>query len=253
MNKHDQQQRQLTDYIRHGKAAPDMGSSQLARMQVYRDTFHAGMQELLSNCFPVTQEILGEEKWGKLVSDFYANHHAKTPLFHQIPEELLTYLWQERDEKNDPNYLKELAHYEWLELAVEYSEVDGNNNSQPVDKIKYDVLAVTPTAQIMAYHYPVHQINKDFQPTQPEPTFICCYRDQDDQVELLVINAITAQLLLFIQNTPMPLKAAIASLPASRATDNVYDFLTKNQTILHDLCQRGVLVQHQGDETCCER
>jgi len=79
----------------------------------------------LAGTFPVLHAILGAERWQRLVRDFYRLHRCHTPLFLEIPREFLDYLGDEREAaEDDPPFLYELAHYEWVELAL---AIDGRN------------------------------------------------------------------------------------------------------------------------------
>ncbi len=60
-----------------------------------------------------------------MARDFFACHACRTPLFTRLAEEFLVYLEQERKGMpEDPPFLLELAHYEWVELALSLSDTD---------------------------------------------------------------------------------------------------------------------------------
>mgnify|MGYP006138349625 CR=1 FL=1 len=56
--------------------------------------------------------------WRALVRDFYREFRAGTPLFPELPREFIQYLQERGDGRGDPPWLLELAHYEWVELAL---------------------------------------------------------------------------------------------------------------------------------------
>ena len=57
---------------------------------------------------------------------------------------------------------------------------------------------------VLSYQYPVHEICVDFQPQTPlpQPLWLLVYRDRDDQVRFMEINAPTARLLQLIEENP---------------------------------------------------
>jgi hypothetical protein len=92
----------------------------------------------------------------------------------------------------------ELAHYEWVELALSIDERDADLSQVDADG---DLLAgnpvLSPLFRSLTYKFPVHQLSPSFQPTKPpqEPTRLLVYRDLNDKVSFLEINAVTTRLL----------------------------------------------------------
>ena len=199
-------QRAFTAHLRDPEHAPAPDGIEDRRVQIYRDLIFNNLDSLLSSAFPVLHQILGESGWHSLVRAFLVHHRARTPLFTELPRELLSYLEDERGEvPGDPPFLLELAHYEWVELALQISddepdlgELDPNGDllaGQPV---------VSPLAWPLSYRFPVHRIAPDFQPTEPpgEPTHLVVYRTRDDDVAFLETNAVTQRLLHLLQENP---------------------------------------------------
>ena len=65
---------------------------------------------------------------------------------------------------------------------------------------------LSPLAWVLAYDYPVHQISPANQPHEPagQSTFLVVYRNRDDQVGFMEINAVTARLLECCRTMPIP-------------------------------------------------
>jgi len=172
------------------------------RLQVYRELFFNNLSSTLGSTFPVLRRILDEARWEALIRDWLRTHRAETPLFSELPEEFLTYLQSEYDpDPTDPPFLLDLAHYEWVELAVDIQ--DDEPDWVRIDA-QGDLLAgrpvLSPLAWPLAYTWPVHRIGPDFQPQEPPsiPTFLIVYRDLQDDVQFMEINAVTARLLELI-------------------------------------------------------
>ena len=110
-----QYQHAFTAHIRDPKNNPKPANVNEERMAVYREGVYNNIFSSASVCFPVCQATIGEEGWNATVKRFVANHHASSPIFKEIPKELLTFLEADTETLD---YIKQLAHYEWVELAV---------------------------------------------------------------------------------------------------------------------------------------
>jgi hypothetical protein len=173
------------------------------RMDIYRKLFFRNIRNFLSNNFPVLRQLHTDPQWDRLVREFYEEHKSRTPLFPEIPREFLQYLQEERGERpGDPPFMLELAHYEWLELAVSLDEHEIDDI--PVDP-DGDLLAgvpvLSPLAWPVSYRFPVHRIRPDYQPTQPpeEATHLLVYRNRADQVKFMQLNAVSALLVQYLK------------------------------------------------------
>jgi len=125
-------------------------------------------------------------------------------LFREIPEEFLHYLVNVRGQRpGDPPFLAELAHYEWVEMALsladEAIEVEGVD---PAGDLLDGVAVLSPLAWKLGYRYPVHRIAPEFRPEAEEPTFLLVYRDRDDEIGFLELNPVTARLVELLREAP---------------------------------------------------
>lgn len=190
----------LRDPERH-PAPPDVEDR---RMKVYRELFYNNVESFIANGFPVLRKLYDDMSWHRLVRDYFSRHQSHTPYFHGIAEEFLRYLQEERgSQPEDPSFLLELAHYEWVELALGISEDELDDiSAQPDGDLMAGIPVLSPLAWNLAYQYPVHRISPDFRPSSTQPTHIVVYRDRKDRVGFLEINAVTARLLQLIEEQP---------------------------------------------------
>jgi hypothetical protein len=144
---------------------------------------------------------LNDRQWFELGQDFFARHVSQAPYFSQIPEEFLDYLQNERDSSTDFGFMLELAHYEWVEMALSIAKETVPANHQNLDDLKNQRIRLSPLAWPLAYQYPVQKISPAFLPeTAPEPaTFLVVYRNPEDEVNFIEITPITYRLLQIIQ------------------------------------------------------
>ncbi|MEM7282325.1 MAG: putative DNA-binding domain-containing protein [Pseudomonadota bacterium] len=176
------------------------------RMAIYRDLFFNNVSSFLAGTFPVIKKILSQARWDQLIREFMVKHQAHTPLFLEMPQEFIAFLQHEYEPTaDDYGFLVELAHYEWVELAVsvdpaniDLSEVDVRGN------LMAGVPVVSPLAWSLSYQYPVHTIRPDNLPSEPSPhgTYLVVYRSHEDKVGFLEINVVTARLLEILKQSP---------------------------------------------------
>ena len=80
------------------------------------------VEGFISGGFPVLRSLYEDDGWHELVRSFIGRHRCHSPYFLEISREFLEYLAQEhRLRACDPPFIAELAHYEWVELALDVS------------------------------------------------------------------------------------------------------------------------------------
>lgn len=173
------------------------------RMAIYRELFFNNLHSLLSQTFPVLKKLHHPGKWRDLVRKFMSDHQAQTPYFLEIPQEFLIFLQTVYEMQDDDfPFLIELAHYEWVELALSVS--NESNEALQVDT-SGDLLDGIPVKSLLAwtytYQFPVHRINSKFQPHEAgdQPTFLAICRKADDEMDFMELNQVTARLLELIE------------------------------------------------------
>jgi len=179
------------------KNAPPAGLED-RRLGIYRELIYNNLEGFLASGFPILRELIEDAHWHNMVRDFLDRHQSHSPYFLEITQEFLQYLQEERGEvAGDPAFMLELAHYEWVELALDVSESEWPSDVDPEGDLLLGRPVVSPLAWSLSYQYPVHRIGPDFQPETPgpEPTFLIVYRDQQDAVQFMAANAVTVRLL----------------------------------------------------------
>ena len=241
------QRRQIefTAHLRDPDAAPRPGDVEGRRMALYRELLYNNVEGFLAKGFPVLRAITSDARWNELVGDFFSRHRSASPLFREIPEEFLHYLVEERSEHpDDPPFLAELAHYEWVEMALALSdeEIDGSAIDRDGDLLD-GVPVLSPLAWALGYRYPVHRVSPDFLPETQEATFLLVYRDRRDDVGFLELNPVTARLVELLREAPAStgrqlLKRVAAEIdhPDPRVV------IDAGESLLEDLRQRDVIV-----------
>lgn len=172
------------------------------RMAIYRELFYNNVEGFISGGFPILRELYNDENWHAMVRDFFANHHCETPYFLEISQEFLAYLENERDNADDPAFITELAHYEWVELALSVDEAEiPTDGIDPQGDFLQGIPVISPLAWLLNYQYDVQHIGPDYQPENiPEQiTTLIVYRDRSDGIGFIEINPMTAHLVQSLQ------------------------------------------------------
>ncbi len=197
-------QYEFTAYIRDPVKNPLPSDIEARRINLYRELIFNNVEGFLADSFPVLRRLLDDRRWGALVQDYFSQHKAQTPYFVEISEEFINYLQIERGEQpGDLPFMLELAHYEWVESALAVAQ--GQAPDQ-IDATKLDFTAgiytLSPVAWPLAYQYPVHQITREFQPSEPpeQQTYLVVYRDTSDSVKFLQVNPATFRLLQLLED-----------------------------------------------------
>ena len=106
-------------HIRDPDNVPAPEGIEERRMAVYRELFFNNIRNLLATMFPVIRKLHSDDKWHALIRQFMQHHRAETPYFLQLPQEFLAFLQNEYElQDDDYPFLLELAHYEYVELAL---------------------------------------------------------------------------------------------------------------------------------------
>lgn len=205
-------QYEFTAHIRDPEKNAMPGGIEDRRMKIYRELLYNNIEGFISSGFPVIREIYSDENWHKMVRDFFAHHQSQSPYFLEISQEFIEYLQNERTpQPEDPVGLIELAHYEWVEMALHVSDetIDMDNIDANGDLLTARPV-FSPVAWPLVYEFPVHTISpenllstspsKSPAETPVQPTYLVVYRNRNDQVNFLEINPVTARLIGLLQD-----------------------------------------------------
>ena len=237
-------QYQFANYLRDPDNNPAPDNIEQRRMTIYQELFYNNIEGFAANGFPVLREITSDEAWHRMIRDFMIKHRCKTPLFHEISREFLAYLENERDATNDPVFIKELAHYEWVELALSVSDVEVEPRLLVSGQdVLLEQFNTSPLAWPLAYHFPVHQIGPDFQPQKPSdnPTYLLVYRNKDDSVTFLELNPVSTRLIDLL-NEGMVGQAAAEQIAQELQHPNPDVVIEGARSLITDWLQREILI-----------
>ncbi len=190
-------------YLREPERNPPPAGVDPERMAVYRELFFNNIESFINSNFPVLRKIYPEAEWRALAADFYAHHRCQTPYFCEIAREFLDYLQQRRGELPHA-FTLELAHYEWVEMALAIAREELPPEQELPAGGLPAALKLSPLAWPLLYQYPVQLISPDYLPSQPpeQPTYLIVYRDRGDEVHFMQATPFTYWLLQSIDAQP---------------------------------------------------
>lgn len=229
-------------HIRDPKNAKRPAGASAQRMRAYNELLYNNIESFLLACFPVLRKMLGTRKWARLVRAFFAQHRSRTPYFRQIPDEFLQFLQNTRPEEGYPDYLLELAHYEWIELMLSVSNRDEQLPSCDAsgDLVEGRPL-LNPVLANLAYRYPVHRIRPRMK-LEPGATHLLVFRDAAMQVRFMEQSAVGARLLALLEDGRCSGREAITQLAQELGQDSPGQLVEFARGYLEELRAAGAVL-----------
>jgi hypothetical protein len=141
----------------------------------------------------------------------------------------------------------ELAHYEWVELALDVAPetIPDKDEFPPVTDTLDAVPVLSPLVWSLQYSFPVHLIGPGFEPDESpaEPTYLVVYRNRDDDVKFMESNAATARLLELLAENPLGLTGGelLGQLAAEMNTDSLTPVVEFGARMLAEFQQQDIL------------
>jgi len=243
-------QNQFAAYIRDPNNNPAPADVESRRMAMYRELFFNNIDSFIASNFPVMRTILNDAQWLEITQDFFARHRCQTPYFSEIAEEFLDYLQNERSHPDDYPFLLELAHYEWVEMALSIAkDTPQKGGGEFLENLLQRRVALSPLAWPLLYQYPVQTIGPGFLPLEPPEQASCLivYRDHLDSVHFLKTTGLTIRLLQILQEQgPMAGEQCLQAVAAEFPQINAGSLMSNGPIILRELAEKGILIPAAG-------
>jgi uncharacterized protein len=205
-------QRAFTRHLRDPANAPPPPDLPPARLAVYSNAVYLNIERFMRDNFPRVRELFDDAGWQALVRDYLIRHRSQTPLFVELLDEFLAYLEHEREVADDPPFLLELAHFDWLENAVAIDETRLDDIPVVADgDLLHSRLVLNPVHQLVTYRYPVHAIDSAFRPgtAPPRPTRLLAFRDRAGNFGVLDLNDVAARLFSELSAAAVPVASEV--------------------------------------------
>jgi hypothetical protein len=243
MKAFQQLQYRFAAHLRDPRLPPPRGIDP-RRMRVYAELFYNNVEACLAAAFPVLRKVTPDAAWHARVRDFYARHVSREPLFQHLPREFAGYLERRRG-RGDPPYVRELAHYEWAELALAASTVEITPAlADPRGDLLDGVPVLSPLAWPLRYRYAVHRIAPGRVPKvpEPEPVHLVVWRNRRDEVRFMESNAVTARLLELMGQRPGRGRALLTRIARELKHPRPALVIEQGAAILKELAARDIVL-----------
>lgn len=189
----------LASHLRHPRRVPRPVGISARRTAIYRGLVRNNLEGFLLACFPITHRLLGVRRWPQLVDAFFREARCHTPYFREIPREFLHWLLTSPSlPVTFPAWLPELAHYEWVELAVDVMDAPAPVYN-PTGNLLDEPPVLAAAAMNLAYVWPVHRISPEWRPRKPSATHLLVFRDTHEAVQFIALNPVSARLVALLQ------------------------------------------------------
>jgi len=236
----------FTARLRDPQNQPPLAGVPDERMAVYEEIVFNNLFESVSACFPVARKVLGKRRWLKLNQAFMRDYSANNPLFRSIPAQFIEFLrLLEPGLQQLPPYFISLCHYEWVELSVASAETAAIKEVQTAADLGHGRPVFSPSMQLLNYEYAVHRISLRHKPRQPESTQLLVFRNADDHVKFIELNAVTYRLISLLQNDPLSGRQALTLLANELQHPQPESIIEFGLSILEDLRNQGVIIGTQ--------
>lgn len=179
-------------------------------------------------------------------ADFSADYRARTPKFGEIAQEFVEFLASEPQALVDgpwPPFMVELAHYEWVEMALQQSDAEpvaAGDAALLLDR----PLQVSPLAWPLAYAWPVQRVGPDYQPdvSPAQPTLLLVRRAEDWGVRFSELSPLAWRLLLLVGEFPeLTGRGLLQGLAVEAGVVGSLEFLEGGVGLLRQMHGEGVL------------
>ncbi|WP_404360779.1 DUF2063 domain-containing protein [Methylotuvimicrobium sp. KM1] len=249
-------QRQFTNYLRDPLKNETMPSNLPPRIGVYARLLFNKIEGSLHLCFPIFRQLLDEAEWRNLVRSFIRDHRCQTPLYREIPDEFIDYLINETPTPSIPAFMKNLAHFEWMELVLETAD-DGPACSrlQTHPDLMTGIPLLNPVLHLLRYAYPVHKINptnadwsgwkrwrKRLHRIKERPIYLAGLRDKNYRVQFIQLSPASARLIELFQDNFRTGEQAALQLAIEMQIDDHTPFLNHCRNIIEDLKHQQIIV-----------
>ena len=239
-----QQQFHLAAHLRDPAHCEPPPGLEDRRLEIYRELFFNNIEGLLAGNFPVIRKTLDDAQWQALARAFYARHRSHTPLFAEIGREFIRFLQDPATHgSDDPEWLAEMAHYEWVELALQIAD-DALPAHDPDGDLVAAIPVLSPFAWALAYTWPVPHIGPDYQPDAAPgtPTLLLVRRDANYDIRFAEISPLVYRLIEILRTGESSGQQALELLAGEAGVADVPAFVEQGAAMLQRMREEGTII-----------
>lgn len=248
-----QYQHQFVDYLRNPQEHKAIPETLPQQTHVYAKLLYSKFEGSLRTCFPITRKLLGSVFWQQLLQKFIGQHRCQSPLYQEIPDEFIDFMMNENPQMMLPDFIIDLAHYEWMELVLETEKSSQIDNYSPIKGNQLTVIpTLSPNLHLLHYRYPVQTITATdphwknwsirHEPYPQEATILAGLRDQSYQIHFIELNAVTARLIELLQEQINTGEQALLQLAIEMNYGDPETILPSGINTLEQLKQQNIII-----------
>ena len=211
-------------------------------LSVYRSLVLDGAEALLESIYPYCYRILADN-WEAIIESYTTNYPSSSPIYNHQARKFPEFLASEAFTKHYsyPNYLAELALYEWTELEL-HNALDMEAGAHQLTPLRKILELKYPITQVIEYLKSTDEPIEEIRSTdiEEETEIVFLYRDQEScKTRFFKLSGAT----LFV----------IKSLEAGLDTQTIHENFCKGfnmelkiaaiETLLEELKNIGILLE----------
>ena len=168
---------------KRNKLAKNLPKKAIKRLEVYRDLVKNSLYDVISNIYPLTNQLLKKD-WKKILSKYIETYPPYSPILTKVAEDFPQFLQEQSGIMRKYPFITELALYEWREVEIYERESNG---------VKNKTYILNPIHELCNFEYPIPEIIEKIRTAEPQkeqkrkkeitwnikkkPTHILIYRD----------------------------------------------------------------------------
>ena len=237
-------QKQFADHIRDPENHPAPDGVEERRLAIYRRLFFNNLSSLFSKNFPRVHKIVDTARWKELIRAFMDLHRSTTPLFPELGREFVRFLAEHPEQHKEWPWLAQLADWEFLATSVRNDEAEpGGIEIDAAADLLDGPIVVNPTLRLASYDWAVHKIRANRIPKEAKPVILAVFRKPDDHIGRSQINAVTARLLVLLQENPdQSGQYGLERLAEEMQHPNPAALVEHGRALLDNLLQQGMIL-----------
>ena len=252
-------QQQFVAYLRDPQEHGVLPESLPQSTNIYARLLYSKIEGSLHTCFPIVCELLGTVLWRQLVQAFIREHYCQSPLYREIPDEFIEYLMNQIPQMELPEFIIDLAHFEWMELVLETARSEMVDAIFPIQGDPLTIIPVlNPVLHRLHYRYPVQTITasnnywKNWQtrvkPYEQEPITLAGYRDMQYNIQFIKLNAVTTRLIELLKEGFYTQEQVLLQLAVELHYSNPETILSFGIDILQQLEQQQIIIGSRNEQ-----
>lgn len=241
---HDQSA--LAEFCRSG-SHEFVGQYPEERRRIYRSKVFGIIREALTTAYPITVKVLGEERWQRLVVDFFSQHAAQTPYYWRMPRELCDFVKNaDLAARWTLPYLDDLLLFEWLEVEVFRMEDSPVPPYTPEGSVLEHPLVLNPEHRLTQFSYPVYKMSARILEGHRGSYFLLTYRHPKTlSVHFVELSRLHTLMLEVLKQGAFPGRDILQFAAEQLMITMSEDLENRVMLFLEGLIRQGVLLGYE--------